>query len=183
MMSKTIPALLSPSAPGTDGSALLDATFRAHAPALRGWLIGLTRDPATADDLVGECFLRLAKEIEAGRCPLEPAAWLHRVGRNLAVSRARRSAVATRAMPGLLERDVAASPEDVVITRERDEMLSEALASLAGGDRRIVMLAALGYRPEEIARIVGCSGPAARTRLCRARGRLRSHPALTGMTA
>ena len=139
-------------------------------------LISLTRDPATADDLVSECFLRLAKEIDAGRVPLDSAAWLHRVGRNLVVSRARRSAVATRAMPGLLERGVAGSPEDAVIARERDEMLSEALASLTGDDRRIVMLAATGYRPEEIARMVGCSGPAIRTRLCRARGRLRSHP-------
>jgi RNA polymerase sigma-70 factor (ECF subfamily) len=183
MMSKTVPGLQSTSAPGIDESALLDATFRDHAPALRGWLTGLTRDPATADDLVGECFLRLAKEIDAGRAPLDPAAWLHRVGRNLVISRARRSTVATRAMPGLLERGVAPSPEDAVIARERDDLLIEALASLAGDDRRIVMLAAQGYRPEEIARIVGCSGPALRTRLCRARGRLRSHPALIGMTA
>ena len=85
-------------------------------------------------------------------------------------------------MPGLLERDVAGSPEDAVIARERDEICAEALASLTGDDRRIVMLAATGYRPEEIARMVGCSGPATRTRLCRARGRLRSRPALAGMT-
>jgi RNA polymerase sigma-70 factor (ECF subfamily) len=183
MMSKTVPALLASGTTGTDGSTLLEATFRAHAPALRGWLIGLTRDPATADDLVGECFLRLAKEFDAGRPPLDPAAWLHRVGRNLVISRARRSAVATRAMPGLFDRDVAASPEDAVLARERDDMLSDALASLTGDDRRIVMLAATGYRPEEIARMVGCSGPAVRTRLCRARGRLRSHPALAGLTA
>jgi RNA polymerase sigma-70 factor (ECF subfamily) len=183
MMAKTVPALLVTSAPCTDESTLLDAAFRAHAPALRGWLISLMRDPAAADDLVGECFLRLTMEIQAGRAPLDPAAWLHRVGRNLVISRARRSAVATRALPGLLERGVAASPEDTVIARERDEMLSDALASLASSDRRIVMLAAHGYRPEEIARMIGCSGPAARTRLCRARGRLRAYPALAEATA
>ncbi|MFL5674511.1 MAG: RNA polymerase sigma factor [Chloroflexota bacterium] len=183
MFSKTNPALLVTRRSDADASALLDATFRAHAPALRGWLIGLTRDPATADDLVSECFLRLATEIGAGRAPLDPAAWLHRVGRNLVVSRARHSAVVTRAMPGLLERDVADSPEDTVIDRERDEILSEALAALPCEDRRIVVLAAQGYRPAEIARMTGVSGPATRTRLCRARGRLRSHLALVGMTA
>ena len=167
----------------TDGRTMLEAAFLAHAPALRGRLIGLTRDPAVADDLLSECFVRLATEIQAGRAPLDPAAWLFRVGRNLAISRARRAAVATRAMPGLYDRGVAGSPEDAVLDRERDELLADALDSLAGGDRRIVVLAAQGYRPEEIARMIGCSGPATRTRLCRARGRLRSHPALAGMTA
>jgi len=165
------------------GPALLEATFRAHAQALRGRLIGLTRDPAVADDILSECFLRLATEIDAGRAPLEPAAWLYRVGRNLVISRARRTSVATRAMPGLLDRGVAGSPEDAVIDRERDELLYDAVASLGMDDRRIVVLAAQGYRPEEIATIIGCSGGATRTRLCRARGRLRSHLALVGMSA
>ena len=166
-----------------DGQTTLDTTFRAVAPALRGRLIGLTRDPAVADDLLGECFLRLAIEIGAGRTPIDPAAWLSRVGHNLAISRARRSAVATRALPSLLERDVAGSPEDAVIDRERDDVLHEALAALDGDDRRIVVLAAQGYRPEEIAPMIGCSGAATRTRLCRARGRLRAQLALAGMTA
>ena len=47
-----------------------------------------------------------------------------------------------------------------------------------GDDRRIVVLAAQGYRPEEIAGMIGCSGEATRTRLCRARGRLRTRLAL-----
>jgi RNA polymerase sigma-70 factor, ECF subfamily len=158
-----------------DGAALLETAFLAHARALRGRLISLTRDPAAAEDLVGECFLRLATEIDAGRPPLDAGAWLHRVGRNLAISRARRNAVATKAMPGLFDRGVAASPEDTVVERERDEILYDALASLAGPDRRIVVLAAQGYRPEEIAELIGCTGAATRTRLCRARGRLRSH--------
>lgn len=170
-------------AQAVDGAGMLEATFRAHAPALRGRLISLTRDPAVADDLLGESFLRLATEIGAGRAPLDPAAWLYRVGRNLAISRARRSAVAIRAMPGLFDRGVAASPEDAVLDRERDELLYDALASLGVDDREIVVLAAQGYRPEEIAGMIGCSGAATRTRLCRARGRLRSHLVLAGMTA
>ena len=86
-------------------------------------------------------------------------------------------------MPGLLDRGVAGSPEDVVIDRERDELLYDAVAQLGVDDRQIVVLAAQGYRPEEIAGLIGCSGAATRTRLCRARGRLRSQLALVGMTA
>lgn len=166
-----------------DGEMMLEAAFRAHAPALRGRLIALTRDPAVADDLVGEAFLRLATEIDAGRPPLDPGAWLYRVGRNLVISRARRNVVATRAMPGLFDHGVAGSPEEAVLERERDRTLHDALATLARDDRRIVLLAAQGYRPEEIASLIGCSGAATRTRLCRARGRLRSRLALVGMTA
>jgi RNA polymerase sigma-70 factor (ECF subfamily) len=161
----------------------LETLYLAHAGALRGRLLALTRDPAVAEDLASEAFLRLALELGAGRAPDDARAWLYRVGSNLVVSRARRTIVATRAMPGLVERDVAASPEDEVIAHERDDLLRDAVATLAGRDRQIVILAAQGYRTEEIAGIIGCSGQATRTRLCRARGRLRSRLELAGMTA
>jgi RNA polymerase sigma-70 factor (ECF subfamily) len=166
-----------------DRPDFLEALYLSHAPALRGRLLALTRDPAVADDLASEAFLRLALELAAGRAPDDAKAWLYRVGANLVVSRARRTNVATRAMPGLLERDVAASPEDEVIAHERDDLLHDALDTLAGPDRQVVLLAAQGYRTTEIAGIIGCSGEATRTRLCRARGRLRSRLALVGMTA
>ena len=161
----------------------LEALFLAHAAGLRGRLLGMTRDASLADDLASEAFLRLALEINAGRPPRDARAWLYRVGANLVVSRARRTSVATRAMPGLLERDVAPSPEDEAIVRERDLMLRDGLSSLRGADREVVVLAARGYRPDEIAGMIGCSAAATRTRLCRARGRLRERLELAGMTA
>jgi RNA polymerase sigma-70 factor (ECF subfamily) len=170
-------------APFARGTASLEDAYRSHASALRGRLLARTRDPALADDLTSETFLRLAMEIDAGRAPLDPAAWLYRVGSNLLISRARRASVATRAMPGLLDRDVAPSPEDEVVKRERDVMVRDLLATLGGDDRQIVVLAAQGYRSGEIARMIGRSAPATRTRLCRARGRLRTQLELVGMTA
>jgi RNA polymerase sigma factor (sigma-70 family) len=166
-----------------DPADTLEALFLAHAAGLRGRLLAMTRDPSLADDLTSEAFLRLALELRAGRAPNDARAWLYRVGANLVVSRARRASVATRAMPGLLERDVAPSPEDEAVTRERDLMVRDGLASLRGADRDVVVLAARGYRSEEIARMIGCSGAATRTRLCRARGRLREQLELAGMTA
>lgn len=163
--------------------AMLETIYLERAAQLRGRLLGLTRDAALADDLASEAFLRLAIEIRAGRVPNDPPAWLYRVGANLAVSRSRRTLVARRAMPGLLERGVAASPEDEVVTRERDDLVREAVASLPAADQAVVNLAAQGYPSMEIARMVGSSGAATRTRLCRARGRLREHPLLAGMTA
>jgi RNA polymerase sigma-70 factor, ECF subfamily len=177
-----LPLPVTPEATQAEGE-IIEVLFLAHAPGLRGRLLGMTRDPALADDLVGETFLRLTLELRAGRPPRDPRAWLYRVGANLVVSRARRASVATRAMPGLLDRGVAPSPEDEIVTRERDLMVRDGLASLGGHDREIVVLAANGYRPEEIAGIIGCTGAATRTRLFRARGRLRARLELAGMTA
>jgi len=179
-MSRELPTA---TGPRLVAEATLEETYRAHASALRGRLLRLTRDPALADDLASEAFVRLLAEIEAGRTPLDPPAWLYRVGSNLVISRARRASVATRAIPRLLDRDLAPSPEDEVVSRERNELLRDVLATLGGDDRRIVVLAAEGYRPEEIARMTGRSGPAIRTRLCRARGRLRAQLEMAGMTA
>jgi DNA-directed RNA polymerase specialized sigma24 family protein len=67
----------------------LETLYLAHSAALRGRLLALTRDPAVADDLASEAFLRLAVELAAGRAP-DARAWLYRVGSNLVVSRARR---------------------------------------------------------------------------------------------
>ena len=161
----------------------LEAIYRAHAAALRGRLIAMTRDPAAADDLVGEAFLRLVAQVRDGRSPDDPAAWLHRVAGNLAISRARHQTVATRAMPGLLDRGVADSPEDEVVRRERDDVVRDALTTLDRDDREIVALAATGHRPVEIAAMTGRSNEATRTRLCRARGRLRARLGATGLMA
>ena len=110
----------------------LEILYLAHSAALRGRLLALTRDPAVAMVPASEAFLRLAVELGAGRAPLDARAWLYRVGSNLVVSRARRTNVATRAMPGLLDRDLAASPEDEAIAHERDDLLRDAVATLAG---------------------------------------------------
>ena len=164
-------------------TADLDELYRAHAARLRGQFLRMTRDPALADDLVAEAFTRLAAELRAGRVPTEPCAWLDRVGRNHAISLARRTTVANQAMPRLVRRDLAPSPEDEVIMHERDALLRAGLASLCDDDRSIVLLAADGYRPEEIAQMTGRSGQVTRTRLCRARGRLRERLGVLGLSA
>ena len=76
-------------------------------------------------------------------------------------------------MPGLLDRGVMASPEDEIVSREGGCLVRDGLASLGRTDREIVVLAAQGHSTREIASILGCSAEATRTRLCRARGRLR----------
>ena len=145
-----------------DGAEMLEAAFLAHAASLRGRLTSLTRGSSGGRGPGRRVLLPARRGDRCWAPPLDAGAGSFRVGRNLAISRA----VATRrdkAMPGLFDRGVAASPEDAVIKREHDEKLQDALASLAGEDRQIVVLAAQGYRPEEIAQLMGCTGAATRT--------------------
>jgi RNA polymerase sigma-70 factor (ECF subfamily) len=153
--------------------AYLDAAYRAEAAGLRGRLLAVTRNPAVAEDLVAAAFVRLVGQVRAGRPPEDPGAWLYRVGYNLAVSGGRRETVATRAMPGLVDHRIGESPEDEIVRRERDDVVRDALATLDEEDRELVLMAASGFRPVEIAGMTGRSNEATRTRLCRARGRLR----------
>src|SRR5262245_7203724 len=161
----------------------IEAIYREHAAGLRGRLIAITRDPAAADDLVGEAFLRLVTQVRDGRIPDDPGAWLHRVAGNLAISRGRRATVATRALPALLDRGLAESPEDEVVRRERNEVVRDALSTLDRDDQELVAMAAIGHRPVDIAGKTGRSNQATRTRLCRARGRLRARLIATGLMA
>jgi RNA polymerase sigma-70 factor (ECF subfamily) len=154
--------------------ALLDATFRSHAGPLRAKLLAKTRDLTVAEDLVGEAFVRLSIEVRAGRPPRDPAAWLYRVGANLWVSSARRRAVATRAIPLLIECIETPALEDTVMRRERDAKLRIGLASLPCHDQEVLAMAARGHRSADIARARGVSQVAARARLFRARKRLRT---------
>ena len=69
-----------------------------HHQELFAFLVRTTRDPEVAEDLLQESFLRLTREIRAGRAPDNVRAWLYRVGANLAVSRGRRISAALRGL-------------------------------------------------------------------------------------
>jgi RNA polymerase sigma factor (sigma-70 family) len=147
----------------------VEAAYVAHAGALLRRLTATTRNPAVAEDLTQEAFMRLVIEVKAGRIPDDARAWLHRVGHNLAMSRGRRIAVANRrnveiALPGS-----APSPETLTLEAERESVLHDALAGLGATHQRALILAANGYRGREIAHSIGRTEGATRTLLCRAR--------------
>jgi RNA polymerase sigma-70 factor (ECF subfamily) len=152
---------------------LLADLYRAHAAGLTRWMTALTRDEELAADVVQEAFLRLARELRAGRAPDNAPAWLAQVARNLATSGARRATTARRFAP-LLERP--APPEDpaaAAIAAERAEAVHAVLADLRTVDRTALQLAAEGHGSAEIASRIGRTELATRALLCRARRRIR----------
>lgn len=163
--------------------AAVELAFEAHAPRIRSILLGITRDPQAAEDLTQEAFMRLFVETRAGRAPDNTGGWLYRTATNLAVSQARRSSVARRFAPMLVDRESRPSPELDAIREERDARLRAALGGLSPAERSAVVWAAEGLSGSEIADRLGKSQVAVRTMICRARGRLRVSLIADGLTA
>jgi RNA polymerase sigma-70 factor (ECF subfamily) len=151
----------------------VEAAYAAHAGRLLRRLTTTTRNPTAAEDLAQEAFMRLVIEVNAGRMPEDPGAWLYRVGHNLAMSRGRRIAVANRRAGEFASPNDAPSPETIALEAERDFELHDALDGLGAIDKRALILSAHGYRGAEIARCLGRTNGATRTLLCRARLKLR----------
>jgi RNA polymerase sigma-70 factor, ECF subfamily len=153
--------------------AAVELAYTAHAARLMSMLLGITRNPQVAEDLAQEAFVRLLVETRAGRAPDNTGGWLYRTSSNLAVSWARRSRVARRFAPLLVEREPRPSPEHEAIRDEQTSQLRAALRELSPAERSALLWAAEGLSGGEIADRLGKSPVAVRSMLCRARGQLR----------
>jgi RNA polymerase sigma-70 factor (ECF subfamily) len=150
-------------------SDLVSNAYDAFERPLYAFALGITRSGSAAEDLVQESFLRLIREVKAGRTPDNIRAWLYRVCTNLATSRGRRATVATRYLPFLAAREVGETPEARHLRLELGAELSAALAALSADERTGLLLSAGGFHGPEIAEIIGRSHGATRTMLTRAR--------------
>jgi len=159
--------------PAPRPSDLVAATYDAHQRELYSFALRTARDPEVAEDLVHESFVRLIVEVEAGREPTNVRAWLYRVIANLAVSRARRAAVAQRQLGELLDRRTEGGPEPQFLEQERRSDLDLVLAELGEDARTALLMAANGFSGLEIAEAIGRSANATRSMMCRARLQLR----------
>lgn len=158
----------------SDVNRTVEAAYDVYAGSVRRYLTGITRDAEAAEDLTQDAFLRLTLEVGAGRVPDDVGAWLHRVGHNLAMSRARRRTVADRHVGELVRVDAAPSPEAAAIQAEAERAAIDAVRDLPIAHQQAVMLAAHGVDGPSIARTIGRSQGATRTLLCRARAQLRT---------
>ena len=108
------------------GADYVMAAFEEHHLQLSSFAYGMARDREAAEDLVQESFLRLVRELQAGRTPDNVKAWLFRVCSNLAVSRGRRITVAQRFLRVARSHDEPAADVEI-LRREANETLLAAL--------------------------------------------------------
>ena len=156
-----------------DHEAIVSEAFEAHAGKLTAFARSAVRDADAADDLVQETFLRFVRQVRSDRIPDNIPAWLFRVCANLIISRGRRSSVAERMKSLLVDRGLAASPEDISVRADEKQRLRDTLDVLPPDARVALLMAAEGYTSEEIGVAIGRTTNATRTYICRARLRLR----------
>ena len=151
-------------------SCVLQA-WQGHESELRGYLMHRLGDRYLTDDLLQETFLRAMRQGE-GFCAIsQPRAWLFQVARNLLVDRAR------------LQKPEVAIDDNLVDGRDErppvealDGCLTRNLAEMAAEDRDVIEQCDLqGVRQQVFAETHGLSLAAVKSRLLRARQRLRDN--------
>lgn len=135
-------------------------------------------DRASAEDIAQETFLRLWRNARLFDPRLgKPATWIVAIARNLALTHLTRPERRIEVNDGADPPDVptdARTPDEALLAKQEWTRLHAALRLLSPGDRALL---AASYFDDldlaEIARIEGCSTGAVKTRLHRARARLR----------
>jgi RNA polymerase sigma-70 factor (ECF subfamily) len=141
--------------------------FQRHGRAVRRFLFRLTRDPAAADDLAGEVFLRVVKASATYQPREREAAWVFRIAQNVLRDAHRRH---RRSVEHAIDAD-AASPPDQVASLD----LQRGLDALPEDERVALLLGEMGgLSYAEIADATGATVPAVRSRIYRARQTLRA---------
>lgn len=129
-------------------------------------------DIEESQDVVQEAFLR-AMKLEHGLCGIEsPRAWLFQVVRNLLIDRYRLS---KDELPVEDENLPSPEPEPTAPVDSLSQCLPRVLSELSAEDREVITLCDIeGLTQERFAARLGLSLPAAKSRIQRARKRLRT---------
>jgi RNA polymerase sigma-70 factor (ECF subfamily) len=157
--------------------------FDAHRRAVLGYALRRCSEPADAADVLAETFLvawRRLDDVPAGEHDERP--WLLGVARRVLANQ-RRGAARRSRLSERLGCELAAVEPPLDELGGSGGVVSEALARLAPDDRELLTLTSWeGLDPAQIAAALGVPGATVRSRLHRARARLRDELAALGMT-
>ena len=160
--------------PETSGAPpCLMRAWEAHARSLRLWLRHELRDDAQADDVLQDVFIKALRQ-EKRFCSLENArAWLFEVARNTAADHLRRHRPLREAVE--LPEDIAAEAPENAAVEGLSQCLPRVLAELSPEDREAIVLCDIeGITQADYAIRLGISLPGAKSRVQRARQRLKA---------
>jgi RNA polymerase sigma-70 factor (ECF subfamily) len=157
-----------------------DEVYDAYRPRIFSFLARLTGQPALAEDLLQETFLRFAKNAAVLRSDTRLSSWLFTVARNLHLSHRRWAVLDLGRLAELRMwaqlQPPAPTPFALAATSETQGNLETAIAALPLRMREVVLLVAMEQMtPSEAAEIIGDKPEAVRKRLSRARDMLRLH--------
>jgi RNA polymerase sigma-70 factor (ECF subfamily) len=138
-------------------SSRFEVLFEAQHPRLYGVVYRVLGDPNESEEVAQEAFLRLSSDPVMARPDDEVAAWLTRVGMNLAFNRRRdraRFAARTERARRLEQGGHASDPAVAVLRREDQDEVRRALAELPERQRECLLLRHSGYSYAEIAEVL-----------------------------
>jgi RNA polymerase sigma-70 factor (ECF subfamily) len=144
---------------------LIGRAYRENRQAIYSYLVAVGTNPAEAQDLTQEAFLKLYVTVRKGHRINNLRAWLFTVASNLALNQHR----ALQYRPAATEQEVAvwfqsqtdprSDPEQALLDTERAVHLNEAIRGLSSQQQACLHLRAEGFRYREIARIMGVTLP------------------------
>jgi RNA polymerase sigma-70 factor (ECF subfamily) len=159
--------------PGMANFACVSAAWQAHEGELRSYLRHRASDADVADDVLQDVFVKAMRQGQ-GFCTLDnPRAWLFQVARNALVDRARTAHPHESYTDELAETtplgETAIAPVDALA-----DCLGRTLGELPEDDQHVLRACDLeGQTQRAFAQAHGLSLPATKSRLLRARQRLR----------
>ena len=151
-----------------------------HLDALYNFAMYLTRNPAEADDLVQETYLRAFRFAHRFQPGTHLRAWLFQILRNTFLTFYRiREREAALAEDGVPDWDVPVfhdTPDDDSRAMESHTDLERAMRHLPQDFRTVLLLAEVEGMPlEEVARVMACPVGTVKSRIFRAKERLRGY--------
>ncbi|WP_374512887.1 sigma-70 family RNA polymerase sigma factor [Niveibacterium sp.] len=148
----------------------LTTLWHTHERELRRWLLHHTSDPALADDLLQDVFLRVMRHQASLDTLHNERAWLFEVARNRLSDHFRRTRPAAPLPEDFPAEETAPAPVDSLA-----RCLPRVLAELSAEDRDAIERCDLGGLPQQAyADELGITLAAAKSRVRRARKRLRA---------
>lgn len=140
----------------------------------------LLDDPRDVDECAQDTFVRVWKTGARFRGDAAPTTWLHRIAVNVALQRHRRRILSTVPLEAVSDHELCSdpdrtSPEASVEQLELRRMLAACLRSLPFDQRAPVVLRdVMGWSTDEVASALGVSSASIKSRVHRARMRLRA---------
>jgi RNA polymerase sigma-70 factor (ECF subfamily) len=151
------------------------ALFDSEARAVLGYALRRVENAEDAADIVAETFSVAWRRIEDVPPDSEAQLWLYGVARRVLANQ-RRSAVRRQRLGNRLREELRVTA-DVLVAADDDraDAVRQAIAQLPEQDREVLLLANWeGLTPTEIAGVIDVPPATVRTRLHRARSRLRA---------
>ena len=151
--------------------ALFEVLMRRHGGRIYTTTRAILRDDHEAEDVIQQAYLNAYAHLGQFDRRATFATWLRRIAVNEAITREKKR---RRCAAIKIEETIAPDPERLTFARELGALLEAAIADLPDGCREVFMLREIeGMSTSETAAVLGVNEDVVKTRLSRAKARLR----------